>query len=138
MPLDNPTAFSNRLVHDRFYTLVRVTGDDGVTGIGFCYGGNVGGALPAVAVRDLIAPVMVGQDAHRVEGLWAEAYHAMLLHGRAGSAMRALSAVDVALWDRTARAAGLPLHRFLGGYADTAVPAYASGGYYLGARVPTR
>lgn len=136
LPLDTPTAFSNRLVRDRFYTLVRATGDDGVTGTGFCYVGNVAGSLPAIAVRDLIAPVMVGQDAHRVEGLWAEAYHAMLLHGRAGSAMRALSAVDIALWDRNARAAGLPLHRFLGAYADTSVTAYASGGYYVEGKGP--
>lgn len=136
MPLDNPTAFSNRLVHDRYYTLVRVTGDDGVTGIGFCYAGSLGGSLPTVAVRELVAPVMVGQDAHRVEGLWAETYQSMLLHGRAGSAMRALSAVDTALWDRNARAAGLPLHRFLGAHADTAVPAYASGGYYLEGKGP--
>lgn len=136
LPLDNPTAFSSRMVHDRYYTLVRVTGDDGVSGIGFCYGGSLGGSLPTLAVRELVAPVMVGQDAHRVEGLWAEAYQSMLLHGRAGSAMRALSAVDTALWDRNARAAGLPLHRFLGAHADAAVPAYASGGYYLEGKGP--
>jgi L-alanine-DL-glutamate epimerase-like enolase superfamily enzyme len=136
VPLDRPTAFANRTVHDRFYTLVRVTGDDGVTGIGFCYGGNIGGGLPAMAVRELVAPVMVGQDAHRVEGLWEEAYLGMLLHGRAGSAVRALSAVDIALWDRNARAAGLPLHRFLGGSADAPVAAYASGGYYLEGKGP--
>ena len=136
VPLDQPTAFARRTVHDRYYTLVRVTGDDGVTGIGFCYAGNIGGGLPAMAVRELIAPAMVGQDAHRVEGLWDETYQAVLLHGRAGSVMRALSAVDIALWDRNARAAGLPLHRFLGGAADAPVLAYASGGYYLEGKGP--
>jgi len=136
IPLDHPTALSNRMVTDRFYTLVRVTGDDGVSGLGFCYGGNLGGSLPTLAVRELVAPTVVGQDAHRVEGLWSEAYQSMLLHGRTGSAMRGLSAVDIALWDRNARAAGLPLHRFLGSTVTDKVPAYASGGYYLEGKGP--
>ncbi len=136
VPLDTPTGFSNRTVNDRFYSLVRVTGDDGVSGIGFCYPGHAGGSLVTTAVRELLAPVYVGRDAHLTEGLWAAAYQEMLLHGRAGSAMRALSAVDIALWDRNARAAGLPLYRFLGAAAEGDVPAYASGGYYLEGKGP--
>ena len=50
--------------------------------------------------------------------------------------MRALSILDIALWDRNARAADMPLHRFLGGYHDESVPAYASGGYYLDGKTP--
>ena len=44
--------------------------------------------------------------------------------------MRAISAIDIALWDRNARAAGLPLHKYLGGHSSR-VKAYASGGYHL-------
>jgi L-alanine-DL-glutamate epimerase-like enolase superfamily enzyme len=44
--------------------------------------------------------------------------------------MRALSAVDIALWDRNARSVNLPLWRYLGAYQSEDVPAYASGGYY--------
>jgi len=58
-------------------------------------------------------------------------YQEALLHGRAGAVMRALSAIDIALWDHNARAANLPLWRMLGGFYDHSVPAYASGGYYL-------
>ena len=112
--LDNPTSFSNRQVLKRDYALVKVTGDDGISGIGFCYGGNNAGHLVTQAVRDLLKPVLMGQDAHRVEGLWQEMYQEGLLHGRTGSVMRALSILDVALWDRNARAANLPLYKFLG------------------------
>ena len=136
IPLDVPTGFSSRMVDDRHYTLVRVTGDDGVTGIGFCYPGHKGGELVTSAVRSLLADVVVGQDAHRVEGIWQEAYQETLLHGRSGSVVRALSAIDIALWDRNARAAGLPLYKFLGGVAEGSVPAYASGGYYLDGKGP--
>jgi L-alanine-DL-glutamate epimerase-like enolase superfamily enzyme len=57
-----------------------------------------------------------------------------LLQGRAGTVMRALSTLDIALWDRNARAAGLPLYKYLGAVRTDRVPAYASGGYYLPGR----
>ncbi|TDD68459.1 mandelate racemase/muconate lactonizing enzyme family protein [Jiangella aurantiaca] len=135
VPLPRPVAFSGRTVSDRCYTLVRVTGDDGVSGIGFCYPGHRAGNLATSAVTDLLGPVLIGSDAHHVEDSWARMYQESLLHGRAGSVMRALSALDIALWDRNARAAGLPLHKYLGGRADQ-VPAYASGGYYLDGKGP--
>ena len=135
IPLDAPTSFSNRTVVDRSYTLVRVTGDDGVAGIGFCYCGNQAGDLGAMAVEELLGHVLIGQDAHATERLWTQMYQEALLHGRAGTVMRALSALDVALWDRNARAAGLPLHKYLGAVRDT-VPAYASGGYYREHKTP--
>jgi L-alanine-DL-glutamate epimerase-like enolase superfamily enzyme len=58
-------------------------------------------------------------------------YQEMLLHGRVGSVMRALSIIDIALWDRNARAASLPLYKYLGAAQEGTIPAYGSGGYYL-------
>jgi L-alanine-DL-glutamate epimerase-like enolase superfamily enzyme len=131
IPLDHPTSFSTRQVLARDYTLVRVRTADGHQGIGFCYGGSRAGVLVTHAVRELFRDTLVGQNALRVEGLWQDMYRDSLLHGRAGSTMRALSILDVALWDRNARAAGLPLAQYLGAAARDTVPAYASGGYYL-------
>lgn len=136
VPLAAPLAFSTRGVVAREYVLVRVRDEDGAEGIGFAYAGTSGGAVLATAVRDLLAPVVTGEDPYRVEGLWREMYQEALLHGRAGSVMRALSAVDIALWDHNARAVGLPLWRFLGGVHRESVPAYASGGYYLEGKTP--
>jgi L-alanine-DL-glutamate epimerase-like enolase superfamily enzyme len=45
--------------------------------------------------------------------------------------MRALSAVDIALWDLNARSVGLPLYKYLGAVVLDRVPAYGSGGYYM-------
>jgi len=130
VPLAVPTAFSNRVVRSRYYLLCRVHADDGHVGIGFCYIGSAGGAFVADITKDLFADKLVGQDPFRSAGLWEEMHQEALLHGRAGTIMRVLSAIDIALWDHNARAAGLPLHRYLGAcYADR-VPAYASGGYY--------
>lgn len=131
VPLDVPVTFSTRTVRAREYCLVRVRSKDGAEGIGYCYAVNTSGRLLAVAVTDLLAPLLVGQESLRVEGLWQEMYQEALLLGRAGAVVRAISALDTALWDLNARSAGLPLHRYLGGWADDRVPAYASGGYYL-------
>ena len=136
VPLAAPTTFATRRVVARDYTLVKVRADDGVEGIGFCYGGSSAGALVTEAVRQLLAPLLIGADAYRVEGLWQTMYREALLHGRAGSVMRAISSLDIALWDRNARAAKLPLSSFLGAYRTDTVPAYASGGYYLDGKTP--
>ncbi|HJO68975.1 MAG TPA: mandelate racemase/muconate lactonizing enzyme family protein [Rhodospirillales bacterium] len=138
VPLDRPTSFATRDVLARDYALVEVGADDGERGIGFCYAGSTGGALVATAVRELLAPLVVGRDPHLTEGLWSAMYQETLLHGRVGAVMRAISAVDIALWDRNARAAGLPLHRFLGAAREGTVPAYASGGYYLDGKTPKK
>jgi len=131
IPLDNATSFSTRKVFARDYTVVKIKTADGHEGIGFCYGGSRGGVMVTHAVRELFKEMLIGQNALRVEGLWEEMYQDTLLHGRAGSTMRALSIIDVALWDRNARAAELPLSQYLGGYAKESVKAYASGGYYI-------
>ncbi|PZX16485.1 L-alanine-DL-glutamate epimerase-like enolase superfamily enzyme [Palleronia aestuarii] len=138
VPLDVTTSLSTRVIAHRDYVLARIETQDGVCGIGFCYGGSDAGILVAHAVRDLFAPLLMGEDATRVEGLWQKMYASGLLHGRAGSVMRGLSILDTALWDRNARATGMPLHRFLGGYHDETVPAYASGGYYIDGKGPDR
>ncbi|ANN77974.1 mandelate racemase/muconate lactonizing enzyme family protein [Bordetella flabilis] len=130
VPLDSPVTFSTRTVAAREYCLVRVRAADGVEGIGYCYAVNTSGKLLCSAVTDLLAPIILGDESLRVEGLWQSMYQEALLQGRAGVVMRALSALDIALWDLNARSAGLPLFRYLGAAAHDRVPAYASGGYY--------
>lgn len=136
VPLDTPVTFSTRTVHAREYCLVRVTSDDGHQGIGYCYAVNSAGRLLGLAVTDVLAPLLVGRESLAVEALWREMYQEALLLGRAGAILRSLSAIDIALWDLNARAAGLPLHRLLGSNVDDRVPAYASGGYYRPGKTP--
>src|ERR1700710_519709 len=136
VPLDRQTAFSTRLVTARDYTVVRVTTAGGRHGIGFCYSGSRAGMLVTYAVRELFAPLLQGRSALDVEGSWRAMYEESLLQGRAGSVMRALSIIDIAMWDRNARAAGLPLSRYLGGTWSATVPADASGGYYIEGKTP--
>ena len=131
VPLDKVTSFSTRTVSERHYCLVKVTSKDGYEGIGFCYVGSAGGEIAKLAVEQLLAPKLIGQNSHRSEGLWIEMYNESILQGRAGAVMRGISILDTALWDLNARSVGLPLHHYLGAVVEDRVPAYASGGYYL-------
>ncbi|HLQ02785.1 MAG TPA: mandelate racemase/muconate lactonizing enzyme family protein [Burkholderiales bacterium] len=137
VPLENVTSFATRTVSARDYGLVRVRAG-GIEGIGFCYAGSSGGTLVAQAVEQLLAPILLGHDSLLVEGLWQRMFQETLLHGRAGSVMRAISILDCALWDLNARAVNLPLYKYLGAVVDDAVPAYASGGYYLEGKTPKK
>ena len=83
----------------------------------------------ASLVQEAFHPLLLGKDPRLIERHWAAMYQEVLLAGRRGAALRAISAVDIALWDLLGKIAGLPLYRLLGGWTDE-VPAYASGGYY--------
>jgi galactonate dehydratase len=109
---------------------VRVITDSGLTGLGETW---FGAATVEADIHDRIAPLLLGQDAGRIEHL----RHLMTPYVGfcgTGAEMRALSAIDVALWDIAGKAAGKPLCDVLGGrvrdriavYNTCAGPSYVS------------
>jgi L-alanine-DL-glutamate epimerase-like enolase superfamily enzyme len=129
VPLTTPTAFSTRELKGREYVIVRVVDDSGASGVGYTYAGDAGGLWLQIGVEQLLAPRLYGHSIYALEESWERIFRDLLLLGRRGALLRALSAVDIALWDLVAKKAGLPLRYALGGTEDT-VAAYASGGYY--------
>lgn len=104
----------------------RVRAGDGAEGTGYTYTVGAGGAaIRSLIGRDL-APVLVGEDAERIEYLWERMWWRLHYVGRGGPASFAISAVDIALWDLRARRRGMPLWRLLGGHHPR-VRAYAGG-----------
>ncbi|NUW33344.1 mandelate racemase/muconate lactonizing enzyme family protein [Nonomuraea sp. SMC257] len=96
--------------------IVLVDTDEGITGVGLG---------PHVQI-DAVFAAIEGEDPRGVTAL----YDRMLRHtfkaGHAGAVFGTIGALDTALWDIKAQAAGEPLWRLLGG-RDRTVPAYASG-----------
>ena len=129
IPVERPTRMSNRLLDKRDYVLVEVTTTDGTTGLGYTYSGTSGAGLVADAVEELLAPMLVGADPDDIVHHWRRAYQETLMVGRRGAVIRALSGVDLALWDLSGKRRDTSLARLLGSSVDR-VPAYASGGYY--------
>ena len=109
-----------RLQRHPEYLWVRVETDAGLVGLGE--------TMPRVAaveqiVHEVLAPLLLGGDA-APEPFWQRAFQAVSYHGWAGAELRALSALDIALWDLLGQAAGLPVHRLLGGPCRTRVRVY--------------
>src|SRR5919199_5939180 len=103
--------------------IVNIETDDGITGIGLGGTGLIGQATIDTLKHDLI-----GEDPIDVERLWHTMWVPKII-GRRGLTTRAISAIDIGLWDIRAKVAGMPLYKMLGGYRDR-VPTYIAGGYY--------
>jgi L-alanine-DL-glutamate epimerase-like enolase superfamily enzyme len=99
--------------------------DEGISGTGYTGTHSVGDTLFADVIGGAFTEVLVGADPTQIKQLW-DRLHWCGLHwvGRAGIVSMAHAAVDIALWDITAKAAGLPLYRMLGGHKPDGVPAY--------------
>jgi L-alanine-DL-glutamate epimerase-like enolase superfamily enzyme len=83
---------------------VRIHTENGLYGLGETYPHP--GSEEAV-IHSRLASRLLGQDARRIEGLWASMFDAVSYSGWAGAEMRAISAVDTALWDLKAKWLGL-------------------------------
>lgn len=129
VPVAKPTRISTRVLSHRDYVIVSITDENGVVGHGYTYAGTNGGTVLREVINSVFTPVLVGMEAAAIPEIWERLYQEALLIGRRGGAIRALSAVDIALWDLKARTYGAPLAVLLGG-SLAPVSAYASGGYY--------
>jgi L-alanine-DL-glutamate epimerase-like enolase superfamily enzyme len=103
--------------------VVRVRTTSG-EGLGYSYAD----ASAVDVVRRVLGPAIGGADARCTELHWLNMQRAVRNIGRRGIAAYAISAVDTALWDYKAKAAGMPLYLLLGGARDS-VMLYASGGF---------
>ena len=107
--------------------VTRIETADGQEGMGYTYCvGDIGGSAILAFVRDDLAPLLIGEDAARIERLWERMWWHVHFVGRGGAASFALAAVDIALWDLRGKENDEPWWRLLGGH-DPRVPVYAGG-----------
>lgn len=100
---------------------VLVHTDADITGLGETYDK----AGPACAVvHDLLGELLIGRDPREIEPLWQTMFGVTNYHGYAGAELRAISAVDMALWDILGQWTGQPIWRLLGGRCRDEVRLY--------------
>ena len=125
VPLSRPIILGEIRYDSRDYLLVELRTDTGLRGIGY----GLARYAPLVPlVERNIAPLILGEDPVMSALLWDRMYYRNLIIGQRGLFMRALSAVDIALWDLRGKAAGVPVWKLLGG-ARREMPALVAGGY---------
>jgi L-alanine-DL-glutamate epimerase-like enolase superfamily enzyme len=129
VPLRTPVRWATREVSAREYVIVRLESGTGLVGVGYTYAGMRTARSLAAYIDDVLAPRLIGLPSNTPTRPWADMFQETVLMGRRGFALRAISAIDLALWDLLGKVTGQPVHALLGGVHDT-VPAYASGGYY--------
>ena len=99
-------------------TRVTIKTDEGIDGVAYAPRGPI--------IVDLfdrrLRGILIGQDPLLKEHLWREVWEIDRIEELP---LYALGIIDIALWDITAKVAGLPLYKVIGGARDR-IPAYAS------------
>ena len=110
----------------QYACIVKVYDEDGRVGIGECYG-LPAPQVTASVVANILAPLVVGQDAMASAALWQRMFDAQAPGGRLGGFyLEAIAGVDTALWDLRGKVHDLPVHRLMGGPVRASIPCYAS------------
>jgi len=75
-------------------------------------------------VHHYAAPLLLGKDPLQIDRHWRTIYENAARCGAKGIEVRALSALDIALWDILGQAAGMPVYQLLGGASHDRMPVY--------------
>jgi mannonate dehydratase len=106
----------------RNFVTLKIMTHQGVYGIGDAT--LNGRELSVVAyLEQHVIPCLIGMDAGRIEDIWQYLYRGAYWR-RGPVTMRAIAAVDMALWDIKAKMAGMPLYQLLGGRSRDGVMVY--------------
>jgi galactonate dehydratase len=106
--------------------LLRVHTADGLVGHGESY---IAPQAIAALIHDWFSDRLLGADALAIESHWRFLYERTSNIGSRGAELRAISAVDLALWDLLGQVCGQPVYRLLGGPVRDRVPVYNSCGH---------
>ena len=100
---------------------LRLHTDDGLVGLGETF--YIPAAVEAI-IHDFAAPLLLGQSAFDRERHWQTLFSYANFFGHAGAEMRAISAIDLALWDLLGKHTGQPVFHLLGGQTRDSIRVY--------------
>lgn len=105
--------------------LLRIHTDAGFVGCGETY--YVPHAVAAM-IHDWMGRRLLGADPLDIESHWRFLYERATNFGSRGTELRAISAIDLALWDILGQVCEQPIWQLLGGRTQQSIPVYNSSG----------
>ena len=108
----------------RYWILVKVTTDTGITGWGECYGASVGAEAMGHVIRDVFERHMEGESPENIELMFRRAYSAGFTQRPDLTVMGAFSGLEIACWDILGKHRGRPVHALIGGRVNERIRAY--------------
>ncbi|MEX0760837.1 MAG: mandelate racemase/muconate lactonizing enzyme family protein [Dehalococcoidia bacterium] len=106
---------------------VRVHTSDGLIGLGETW---YAASTVEAAVHDHFGPLLIGRDASEIESHWQTMFRLSDHAGYGGAEVRAISALDMALWDIKGQACDLSVYELLGGQVRHKIKVYNTCGVY--------
>ena len=116
------------------WTLLRITTDDGLTGVGEAT--NWPGSPLVYHAAQHLGQHIIGEDPRRVDYIWTKLYRDFNWQGPTGTMMCAMSGIDMALLDLKAKWLGVPCYELLGGAFRTEILLYANYWFIKGGHNP--
>ncbi|HEY2473064.1 MAG TPA: mandelate racemase/muconate lactonizing enzyme family protein [Terracidiphilus sp.] len=116
------TGLKTAVVEGNFdWTYVRIDTDEGISGLGECF------FAPGLThTLQELSGVILGQDPTNIRYLFRRLQWATSGAGSvAGTIYNAITGIEMALWDLTGKALGIPIYRLLGGKFRDKVRIYA-------------
>jgi len=98
-----------------FWVFVEVETDDGITGVGECYGIPFSADIATSMVADIFERYVAGVDPHHLETLFRRVYSAGFTQRADLSTMGVFSGLEMAIWDILGKAHEVPVYQLLGG-----------------------
>ena len=130
VPISDAKVFTGRQkpMTEVVFLFAEITTEQGHTGLGFSYSKRAGGPAQYAHAKE-VAEGIIGEDPNDIGKIYTKLLWAGASVGRSGVATQALAAIDIALYDLTAKRAGLPLAKLLGSYRDSVQTYNTSGGF---------
>jgi galactonate dehydratase len=108
----------------RHWQIVRLTTDDGITGLGEVYASAVGVTAMRAVIEDVFARHMEGESPENIELMFRRAYSSGFTQRPDPTVIGAFSGLEMACWDILGKARGVPVWALLGGRMNDRVRAY--------------
>jgi len=126
IPMKEPYKIANVIFKNAYATIVKITTNDGISGIGECIA-RVSPKVTESIINDFFKPILIGRDPLDFEVLWKDMYNIMRGRGHSrGFFVEAIAGIDIAIWDIIGKYHKLPIAKLLGGNQNKNIKVYAS------------